>query len=171
MLQEERAQHRHSELQCATFSSFRDSGDGCCYSIFSLPQLSWKSLSLTGLLLERTELYLKSNFGANGNRSVRVVIMRFFWNFLPVSGEGGEIKTFCISLFSKWDGSCCHQLQLPWAPRRLPAGGLHKIPKNGACQPHPFHSLSFSLSEIKIKQIPDGATYSTGQEGTLLRFL
>lgn len=155
MLQEERAQHRHPELKCATFSSLRDSGDGCCFGIFSLSQLSWKSLSLTGLLLERTELYLKSNFGANGNRSVRVVMMRFFGISFPFQGMGvGEIKTFCISSFSKQDGSC-RRLQLSPAPRRLLPGGLRISPRNGASQTHTFGSLSFSHSEIKIKQIPD----------------
>lgn len=38
----------------------------------------------------------------------------FFWNFLPISEEGTGGNTFCISLFSKWDGSCYH-LQLTWA--------------------------------------------------------
>jgi len=52
-----------------------------------------------------------------------------------------------------------------------PAGGLCKSPQNGASQDHTFGLLSFSLSEIKIKQIPDGATHSTGQGDTLLRFL
>lgn len=31
---ESTAQHRHPELKYATFSSLRDSGDGCCFSIF-----------------------------------------------------------------------------------------------------------------------------------------
>lgn len=44
-------------------------GMGAASVFFSLPQLSWKSLSLTGLLLERTELYLKGNFGANGKEA------------------------------------------------------------------------------------------------------
>lgn len=70
--EESTAQAPEAEMKCATFSSLRDSGDSCCFSIFSLSQLSWKSLSLTGLLLERTELYLKGNFGANRNRSVRL---------------------------------------------------------------------------------------------------
>lgn len=78
-----------------------------------------------------------------------------------------QLKTLCISLFSKWEGCRC-RLQLPC---RLLAGGLCKSPPNGASQPHTFGSLSFSLSEIKIKQIPDGAPYRTGRGDTLLRFL
>lgn len=98
-------------------------------------------------------------------------MMRFFGISFVFQGRGvGEIKTFCISLFSKWDGSC-HHLQLPQAPHMVLAGGLSRSPLHRSRQPHTFSSPSSSLSELKIKQIPDGATYSTGERGTSLMFL
>lgn len=53
----------------------------------------------------------------------------------------------------------------------MQAGGLHKSPQNGIIQPHTLGCLSFSLSEVKIKQIPDGNTHSPGRRGNLCRFL
>lgn len=95
--------------------------------------------------------------------------MRFFGISFPFQGRGGNnSRHFAFHCFQNGREGCRRRLQLPC---RLLAGGLCKSPQNGASHPHTFGSLSFSLSEIKIKQIPDGAPYSTGRGDTLLRFL
>lgn len=93
--------------------------------------------------------------------------MRFFGISFPFQGRGCDnSRHFAFHCFQNGRAAA--------AASSFPAGSWLedcKSPQNGASQPHTFGSLSFSLSEIKIKQIPDGASYSTGRGDTLLRFL
>lgn len=160
---------QHSAPRRAVLGSLRDSGAGCCFPAFSLPQLSWKRLSLTGLLPERIELHLKGNFGANGNRSVRVVTKRFLEFPRRFRGRG-KIKTFGTSLCSKGDGSNMGRIQHGTDPAPLPpavcgAGGPRKSPQNGASPqkaPHMWVLSYFHLQKLKQSLSPHGtAEYPT----------
>lgn len=133
---------QHSAPRRAVLGSLRDSGAGCCFPAFSLPQLSWKRLSLTGLLPERIELHLKGNFGANGNRSVRVVTKRFL-EFPRCFRGRGKIKTFGTSLCSKGDGSNMGRILHHCLPQSV---GLEDPAKALKMEPAPRkpHTCGFS---------------------------